>query len=93
MIWHTSVGSPSERTEKPYKTGAGAKKWLRTKLVEHKEWADHYNHALSEDVALVSKDIDELNFAALVPGDRRRWDMTDEHTGFTFVVEVWTENT
>jgi hypothetical protein len=89
----TSVGTPRERTEKPYATGPGAKKWLRTKLGEHKEWADTFNHDLADEIAAVSKEIDELNFAALPPNDRRSWSATDDYSGFTFVVEVWTENT
>jgi hypothetical protein len=93
MIWYTSNGTHSEREVKEYATAAGAKFWCRRVLAEHKEWADRYNPELATELAELSKQIDETNFAALPPRTPMVWEATDDHTNMTFVVEVWTENT
>ena len=90
-VYITNIGTPKERVRKEYATSAGAKQWCRAKLGEHKAWADAFNHALAVEVSEVSKTVDELNITSLPPNQRCIWRMTDDYSGFTFVVELWVE--
>ena len=89
--YHTSIGSPSEREHKVYKTPAGAKQWCRAKLSEFAEWGKRYNPDLSVEAQDVSKTIDGINMEALDAHERRSWQMKDHYSGFTMVVELWRE--
>lgn len=90
-VYVTNIGSRNERQRKEYATPAGAKQWCRAKLAEHKEFADRFNSGLGVKVSEVSKTIDELNITSMPPNQKHEWEMTDEHSGFTMVVELWVE--
>lgn len=92
-VFVTNIGTEHHRELKRYKTASSAKKWARGKLGDFKEWCDRYNVALGVKVQQGSKEIDELNIASLPPGRHhsREWRFRDDHTGFTLVVELWTE--
>ena len=86
----TCIGTPAERETKRYKTAAGAKQWCRAKLGDWIEWAARYNVALSETMQEVSKEIDGTNMESLE--DRRpMWTFKDDHSEFTWVIEIWVE--
>lgn len=90
-VYVTSIGSPNEREIKRYKTVAGAKQHARSRLTAFADWCEHYNRALKIEVQEASKAVDEMALLTLPPNQPRKWEMTDDYTGVTFVVEVWTE--
>jgi hypothetical protein len=87
----TNIGTPNQKRRKEYATPAGAKRHCRSKLGEHKEWCDAFNIALGEEVSDASKEIDQMNITTLPPNSIREWAVTDDHSGLTFVVELWVE--
>ena len=92
-VFVTNIGTENHRELKRYKTASSAKNWARNKLGEFKEWCDRHNHALAIKVQEGSKEISNLNLPSLPPGkhNSREWRFKDDHTGFTMVVELWTE--
>lgn len=88
-MFYVEVGTPNERTRSSYKTAAGAKGRVRTVIAGHKEFADRFNRALADNLALVSREVDDLNITALPPGERRRWMTDPDLSGVRFVFEIW----
>lgn len=90
-VYVTSIGSPNEREVNRYKTVAGAKQHARARLATFADWCERHNRALKIEAQEASKAIDEMALLTLPPNQPRKWEMADDYTGVTFVVEVWTE--
>jgi hypothetical protein len=86
-------GTPHHLDVKSYTQPSLAKKFLVGKMKDREEWASKFNLEAQRRLAAAREEFDGLDIAKLKVGDRRRWEVADEHTGvvFVFVVEKMEE--
>lgn len=84
----TRTGNPHHMISKDHKSASYAKKALRKPVDEFREWAVMFNHALRDECDAVVVALSDINLNAIPTGQTRRWELTDEPTGVTLVVEV-----
>lgn len=88
MIADVRWGTPNQLTSSRRKDASQTKSWARARIAEMEKWARSHNGEMADDLASIRTEIDALNLPLLRQGEVRRWSATDEHTGFTFVVEI-----
>lgn len=88
MIADVRWGTPNQLTSSRRKDATQTKSWARARIAEMEKWARLHNGEMADDLASIRTEIDALNLALLRQGEVRRWSATDEHTGFTFVLEI-----
>jgi hypothetical protein len=86
--FRTAVGTPSHLVENEHNRGGDAKGALMRVLRKHRKWADRFNHALRDQCDGTLVEISSLNAYALPLRQPRRWELRDEHSGVTLVLEM-----
>jgi hypothetical protein len=86
--FRTSAGTPSHRIENDYGRGGDAKNALKRVVRKHRKWASAFNHALRDQCDEVLVQIDLMDPYSLPVREPRRWELTDDYSGTTLVVEL-----
>ena len=84
----TRTGNPSMLVAKTHKSPSYAKKAMRKPIDELRTWATKFNLTLAAECDTLVIELGDLNLEAIPHGQSRRWELKDQPSGVTLVVEV-----
>lgn len=84
----TRCGNPSLLHAKTHAQPGLAKNRLRKQVAELRTWAAKFNLDLMAECDRVAIELSDLNLTVIPIGHTRRWELTDQPSGVTLVVEV-----
>ena len=88
MKFVTYGGTPREQDEQKHAEEREAKRWLMTRIRNHREFAVKFNKGLDDQLAVVQESVSSINLMLLGLGAEREWSARDEPSGVTFVYRV-----
>lgn len=92
------LGTPNQLVRWEYATASDARDRIRMFLSDIEKFAARHNKALETEVLMLRRDILNADFPtassfldANAPDRAKSWQITDEHSGLTWVVKLWKE--
>lgn len=88
MKFITYGGTPNQQDDQKHAEEREAKRWLLTRIGNHRKIAVKYNRSLDDQLAGVHEAVSSVNLMLLGLGAEREWSARDADTGVTFVYRV-----